>query len=1055
MFKIPIALLTLDESASLSLTSVEILDSAPYLLNPETILEMHAVLVEAAKHSSYNASLAVCAWGVLLQVLKEHAMSSLESRDLRQSERAVDSFDALQASEAEGPDDRPGQRGPSPHRRSSIGSDASQHGTYFEDICQRVGDTMGEDTVAFLGRSAVDQTHVFDIVASLALNFCTPFGSDHFGKPGSKFRLILLDLIRGALDWVGYQPELVEATLAVLNGSEKYWDILKRPGGQLDIGPVSVFINDDYLMTRIFSVALSRFPYEDVPFIRLCRALATDRQPSDPDAQHVQSILENIQSFTCLVPEDSYYLRDDGDFELTKSLNMLPGQRGPSRGLIGSTMGKELVRSGGRDYSNAFELPDGTVGQNMTDHKPVVVLWRYEYSGLRYFGRLLQSARDQRSLRESEIDDTMREVVPEIIGLLTAMLASITKEGRSNGSSFNKQDMARAILGEASDGLSRNEDIVSLVFAIFEQEIYNRHTQVGEENPTNVLVECVQFTHALLQVLPSRVWPFLGRSGLLGLDGTESRLAAIVASTEMPLGRYSFLYGCIRLFDALLEDSLSHALPRRRNGAVKTRFRRPDADTGGSGVTDVLMKKILLSLGRIIIDVYESNRNWRFVSLEEKLEMNSMICSLFDRILRYSFEMDDNPDVSEKIVSFLAPASSHLVGVFLSKSTSDVSIQPLLHLLFEGSVTPSSTLSAKSLGLWVSQTEKALRLGITLIRVSTYLGNNPTPMEKRLFEAPPLLAKVYAAHVNYRAPVIQLLDSVVRCAGTADSQPPSLLGQLGQNTAKFFLEVLSMLDTPLDDENLSIAIWRLCSAVVSNRQQWFAIYLLTGSTPRETLKNSGRAQNGNSRKARTLLQIAMDRLSAIEVFSSVVAVAQLEFVALSADYWPWVIAEIQNHPALTSTLLTYLGHLDRSTIAGSTIRPHPDNIRSTSLILDIFAMCVHSGTQTGDNALAKKLLPNLSYLMQHAVAIPDYNASLHSNLRRNFGSKFAYCEPKSFKRTTLEPLLLRKDFYYDMELATKMLSYDPAWSGRGDQGFAQEFSRANANLSIVDAQVVR
>ena len=1056
MFKIPLALELLEEASSTLASALEVLDSAPFLLNHQVVLEMNTVLVEAAKNLSCNASLAVCAWGVLVQIQKEYAVSSQESKDLRQSQRAVDSFDALQASEAENSGNGRDQRRSPPHRRSSVGSDTSQHNTYFEDISQKLWETMrnGEDLVSFLAQSAVDHTRVFDIITSLALNFCTPFGSDHFGKPGLKMRTMLLDLIRVTLDWVGYQPELVQASLAILNGSETYWDILKRPRERPDVEPASIFINDDYLMSRVYGVSLSRFPYESLPFIKLCKALATSRKPDDLESHPIQSLLEEMPSFTCVLYEDCYGLGNDGDLKLTKSLDMLPRSDGSAQRLLGMTNSKDLVLSKGRSSVMTFNIPEGTPGQTLTDNRPLVVLWHHQYSGLGYLGKLLQIARDQKVLREGEEDNSMREIVPEIIGLITAMLASVSEKETSNRQSSTTQDQARGILGEASNGLDRNEDIVSIIFAIFEQELYNRHPQIGEEDPVNVLVECIQFTHALLPILPNRVWPFLGSSGLLGLDGAESRLAAVVTSTELPLGRYSFLCGCIHLFDALIENSVSYELLRKTNGAATKRFRKTESDKNGVGVTDISMKKILLSYERIMVEVFESNRNWRFNSLEERIMVNTMICNSFDKILRYSFEADDNPNLSEKLVGFLAPTTEHLVGVFLSKTTSDVSIQPLLTSFVDASLTPSSTLTAKGIRQWVTQTESALHLVTTLVKVSTYLGRNPTPLENQLFDITPVLAKVYAVHVNYRLPVVQLLEALVQCAGSAELQPPSLLGHLGQGTAKLFLEVLSMLDSPLQDEDLAIAIWRLSSSVVSNRQRWVAIYLLTGSTPRDTLKENGGRSSCNTHKRRPTLQIALDRLSNLEAQAGTVAISMLEFVSLSADYWPWVTGEILQHATFTSTILEYLGRQDKATNDGTSDNSKANRIKITSLILNILAMCVDHANQNGDQVLAKKLLPQISNLMKRAVAIPDYNSSLHSNLRRNFETQFTGCTLSNFKRTKLERPLLGEDFYYDMHLATKMLSHNPAWSGKREQGFVKEFARANINLSVVDAQVV-
>lgn len=102
----------------------------------------------------------------------------------------------------------------------------------------------------------------------------------------------------------------------------------------------------------------------------------------------------------------------------------------------------------------------------------------------------------------------------------------------------------------------------------------------------------------------------------------------------------------------------------------------------------------------------------------------------------------------------------------------------------------------------------------------------------------------------------------------------------------------------------------------------------------------------------------------------------------------------------------------------------------------------------------KTLIPLITWFANNAVEVSGYNASLHANLRKNFEMKYAGCKLLDFKRTSLEPRLLGRDYYYDMNLGEKLLSYDFAWIGSRNQGFAEEFERANLNLSLVEAQVV-
>lgn len=1020
------------------------------------------MLTNAAKAASYNASLAIFAWGILMQNVRDYAEASKESRDLRQSQRAVESFGASQQAGNDTNDGASGQRRPSPHRRSPTGSDSSLQITHLEDVLEIVKRTpVDDDPITFLARTSVDLLHVFDVITSLATTFCTPFGSEHYGEPGLRMRLLLLELLRAALDWLDYQPDIVQATLAVLQGSEKHWDLLERPPIVNNVTPVTVFLQDAFLMQRIFEVALSRYPYESLPFLRICAALATCRSP----LEHVDTIpfrhtLSHMPTFTCLLPGDvtGYRLGGDADsiyIELTNNLDMFNDHPILSRQKSMMLISRELGRGSSFSGAGSFQIPEGTPGRTLTENKPHVVLWRHEYSALQYMGKFLQRSVLGGASQDRQGLESTRDIVTEIVGFLTAMLTSVSYGQLHDWEISDPHDVVRYMLEETSDGLGPSGDIVSLILSIFEAELHQDRSLANEEGSNQLVVHCVQFTHALFAVLPGRVWPFLGRSGLLGLDGRESRMAAVVATTEITSGSYEFLIGCIRLFEALIDDAMTHLVSRREIQNISARFRDSEPDTLGTGITEATMKKIIDGFERLMVDVLESSRNWRFLILEQRHEINARICILFDKVLSSCFAVDDNLDISHKLTGFLAPAAEYLLDVYLSKAANDAPIQPLLHNLVQSLVITSSTLATKESRYRTLQTKSALHFATTLVRVNLYLGLPSARLEEQLFKVTPLLTKIYAARDEYKMPVAELLEALVRHAGNFSENNPSLLGHIGQGTAKHFLDLLSVLDQPLDDTQLSIRVWRLLSSVVSQRQQWFAIYLLTGSTPRDNLKGEERSIT-SAHHIRPMLQIAFDRFSDFDTLLPPEAVSILEFVAQAADFWPWVTGEILKGPTLITIFMDFLRNISSATTSGNmnSTEAHPNQLQMAALIVDICAMALHHSNDRGDNTFAALLLPNLTYLMQHGVAVPSYNISLHSNLRKNIETKFPTCSLMNFKRTKLQRPFLGKDFYYDMELAETVFKYDPTWAGKGDGGFAEELARANINLSVVEAQVV-
>ena len=1037
----------------------------PYPLNVLAVEEINDILIQVAPLRTPSPT--VLAWGIILQTVRMIAQSNRESRELRQSGRAADKYGAVDSSDTDGPE-RGSIRGLySLRRRSSTGSDTSQSSTLLEEINDKISiSAVDGDPIAYLAKNAVDGGKVFDIVTAIAVEYCTPFGFEHRGKPGQKMRGILIDLIRASLSFVEYQPALMMATLAVLTGSERYWDTLDRHADSSGTDPAASFFEDGVLKRSLWLTSLSRFPYETTPFLLLSQALAFENNGKDPSKPAIWSMLDDVDTFACrFTSEFQAYgttrTQEEADYiELKASFMFTIGPDPSNSQLDRYGPGRPMRALAKSSQSSKFhEVLPGTIGELLNSSKPFVVSWHQDYSALTYMGKVLQCASADPDLCiNTSTAQFSSEIVAEIISLTTFMLSSAAK-GASPGqqNSITAVESAQSMLGNMSDGLDRNQDIISVIFNIFENELYKHRKPSEDAEPVDVLVQCIQFSFALLPLMPDRVWPFLGRSGLLGIGKDESQLSAVIASQEMILGHYDFLLGCIRLFDALIEDVVLNVIPRKAPTKAVARFTGSNAL--GAGVSQNTMEQVLASLTRTMVEIFESTMNWRFVVQEDRMEINFRLCLIFTKILNYCYIVNDSLDLSQKLVGALAPAAEYIIDVFLSPSDNDVTVLPLLHIFGEGIATPSTTLPTRGLQNWSSQVRSALNLTTMLIQVNGLLQRPPSQVEKQMFNAASVLAKVYAAHESYKLPVVDLFDAIIRSAGSTGQQPPSLLGHLGQETASHFLEVLSMLDQPLNDDMLSSAIWRLLSAVVSKRQQWFAIFILTGSTPRESFKDNKQDSNTpKSRRSEPILNIALDKLSNIERLDPQTALSMLEFVALAADFWPWVLTTMEQHPQFIKAISEFAARLGSMTATSreKSYKTSADynSTQMTSYVADIMAMYTHHTQQMNNQKFAKNLVQHLFYLIKNAIVAPSYNTSLHANLRQNFALKFPSCSLTDFKRTTIKKSYLGDSYFYDLNLMNKMLAYEPAWTGRKGQGFAEEVKRANFNLSVVESQVV-
>ena len=252
---------------------------------------------------------------------------------------------------------------------------------------------------------------------------------------------------------------------------------------------------------------------------------------------------------------------------------------------------------------------------------------------------------------------------------------------------------------------------------------------------------------------------------------------------------------------------------------------------------------------------------------------------------------------------------------------------------------------------------------------------------------------------------------------------------------------------------ISTTTWKLFSAVVTQRQQWFAVYLVTGKTPREMLKDKDKDR---ATRSRPVIQAALSKLSQIESMEAIEALAMLEFIALAANLWEPVMLELRRDKESRDAFLRFLAELKPFNFHQREARSSTSALQFqiAAYIVNILGLLSHHSNEFKDTTTLRHITPRLGYLIDHGVSTPSYNTSLHHNLKENFESRFQGFSVHKFKRTPLSNPSLGPDFYYDTQLAAKVLSFNSAWAGKSNQGYAEEFARANLNLSFVEAQVV-
>ena len=1048
MMKLPDVLSALPSMDGLVTPGTGTEDTQPFFRDLDCIRKTTTCLQRAAELRTSTASLPMLAWSLIFGYVGEYALSSKEKRETRQAQQAIDRYETAQMGEVDG------ARPSSFSRRSSVSSEASQQQqTFFEDVNDAIEHVPGvNDPMLQLAQTSLDHLMVLDCMMALSVGLCADVSSDRYGELGLRIRQMFLQLLRGALNLVDYRDITVQCCLAILTGRDSYWDRLDRPPRYSELEPARAFLGDLlYFRSRIWQVALLRFPHETQPLLRMCQALCIPACDMHAKLEHD---LQSAQTFTVLHDERAAPVNFDDDANdmivtLRQQTDAIALQFPFLRQSLPMLHGTSSYGRNTRSLGN-FVLPAGTRGRIISDGRPMIVAWNCLHSTFAYFGLILQLAFDQRSSPLVGDVSQVFEVATGIVGVLATFTSSDnTKEYRM------EVGLREFIFEKTSDNLNGYDDVVSLVFELLESQLYRGTVALTEPNSSEFLANSMRFMHSVLLTAPHRVWPFLGRSGLLGMGGSESRLVSAVSSLELPNGQYEFLMSSLRLFEALVRDAVTHSSTRRAETRALTRLHPTGSSATSPGTSAGTIQTVILNFTKIFIDVLESSGSWRFEQVEERLDLNSRICRILDQILNMYYGIDDAADNTIRLVASLAPAAEYLMEAFLSKNSSNLTTKALLDLILDGLATPINTITVKKWLMWRSQTVQALVLCTRFMRLSRFLNRSHTHLKRLLFDNVQSLTKLYAAFPSYRLEIVQLLDSLVRGVGEDGEQPPSLLTSIGQADMRYFVDVLSHFDHPHNRPHFTLAIWRFLSVAVSHKQQWFAIYLLNAKTPRERLKEGTNVSDDRP----AMFQIALAQLANARSVQREEFLGVLEFLASAIDYSPGAMDEFERKGNLEAALkvISTLKSPTASSQADAEQSPHLQ-IQAAALIVKIIAMLAHYCNEKYANkregpAIFRSIYKSMDFLVQHGVSKPSYNASLHAQLKANVEERFPQCRLSNFKRTTLNPSMLGEDFFYDIGAMRLRLKKDPHWSAAYSRSISQEIRRANLNLSVVEAQV--
>jgi nuclear pore complex protein Nup188 len=1025
-----------------------------YLSDSNCVKDVHNILIQVATNDGAPAASAMFAWSCIISFLE--VFSSVP-----QSRRgSIDSADGVSY-----PNLPPPPPGP---QEAKLG--------HSYDLVKALNIAQdAADPVEYLASCAVNQLRLFEQIVAIVSHLEQTFGSIANESYATRAHRSLLSLIIATAEKVQYGAENLGALLAVLGAEKPYWTFVDRNPHRNDTAATEESLSEEQnaMVEAFLGEALLRYPAEPIPFYRLMRTvICTGSLDAETISQRLRQ-LQTASQFTKRLPLRFRGYEEVMDNEAVQDVDVdLPLPQRLTTDLpffLSARSGQPIVPriTGGREIALVTDIntpaadfvPTDTMGMIADDRRrPIVVSWEHAYSPLRYMiGCLYTVLAGNDWVDASTMEETPWDEVCDIINLLTVLVMAVQKSqnARLDDDSHN---IVRAVL-ESSFVDEDNKDVLNIVGEIFETHLQQQQEQPGHEASLEVLICCLQFFHAVATSLPSRIWPMLARSKLLDLDGNGGGLVGIVTSIEMVTGRYDFLSGCIRLYEALVDASLRPGSEgQKKPSRALTRFnsqssRQPEAEVLPHRVASAIMSGFTQTL----ISVFGNSRSWRYTSLLEQANISTRLADVFDKILHYTYGFDDEPILLKKtITSILADSAAQLTDILLSTSSSLQVSDSLLDMLHTG-LEAIATYQTSSIERWrLLQITSALALAESTLRIGTATGQATSFLEQQLFKTASVLARLYIAHEAFKAPVSAVLEVMVISSARGEAEPPSLLGYMGPGTAKDFIDTLGNLGQPLCDLDVEISVWKLLSAVVGQRQKWFAIALITGNVPKD---RSMTAKDGEKTKSqgKSLLSHALHQLCRIDTLDAKASLVMLKFVILCQNHWSWAVGDIPQHRDFIVKIAEYIKALKRDPSDDSTTVCSQASIAAS--ISEVLALYLHFVFQRGDEKEVEQALRKIDpemqmqYLKKYGVAAPKYNSSLHANLKSHMEQNHGGLQPSHFKHTTVFPNEFGKNYFYDLKFASQVLNLRRSTKGKALAGTEENLEKANIDLSLVEAQL--
>jgi nuclear pore complex protein Nup188 len=992
--------------------------SPPYFMDPDAAAEIHHIMMSFVSTSIVHAGPAMLAWGLILGNVREVAATSKELREATHVQRALDN----------------GSRESSSGRRLSSSSIGSIQQSPSEDVMDSIRSVShGEDDIDDLNQAAVVASNVFHCIAQLCSSEAlrTPAGIMAQAR-------IFQQLIITSIAQMEYTDGIVAAQLAVIDALA---DTVAEFRESADVYGLQIRgFHEQSGVREVLEVAASRFPHETMPFLQLCSSLTRLEYVDDDGHDYIVAFLQNLPTFTQMaIPDFTAYqtIREHENANLV-SLDA-------NLDMLGISESQRLIDALGQVTELSNSIPSGTIGEVISEGRPPVIKWLHSYSGFAYMGFWLNSFRCGHLQANYQDQDHLEDIAAVIFELLSRTLSS-------NRFGFAaKLAYTSSLLADIANGLPEDVDLASILFDICEQQLQSLRYRKQNPRGCDVVVACLRLVTTLLPLLPNRIWSLLSRSALVDTRSTSGGVFSIILSIETIQEKYDFLEAYSDLYQAMVEDAVRQSVGIT-SAPSSGRITVSDQTTKGSVPTRIVSSVVQAST-RTMMESFQAASRWKFASSSQRMRIATKLSETFQAVLEYTYGTDDAGNLSGKLTAGLAPSAMYIADVL--RPHAEEALEPccLLRWLLV-SWQHSAQLSSLSVAFELSRQVCAISsLTKVALSVGILLNSSHSALEAQILDALPVFVRLGTMDTDCTFSTLDMLQALLRTMSTNDA--PSLLGRLGSASARAFVESLLPTIRQSGSIHLRIKVWDIFTSLVTHSQQWFAIILIQGCPPDSKFRKSHLTCTSTKQthlRGKAVLAEALDYITAIDRQSLKVVISVLNFVVKSQRHWSWVTDSVQTHPELFRSLITFMNNMS-SEDSHSPVQSQSNKI--AALIVELATVQLHFARSKRDTAMIQKMIPLMRWATNNAINVDDYNVSLHSNLRKNFSARYDTATLANFKRTQLLERPYGEDFYYNIDLAERVLSHRGVDTRRPDfdKTFRQELVRVNVNLSLVDSQM--